>query len=283
MYDVVIDTVNTRPFMTTKFVDSGCEVFSLVFQLAREYWFSETSFPVNLLGYYWLERRWLSKYTEIPAITISESTKSDLTAMGFKHVRIVPVGVSRRPLTEVPLKSSTPTFVFVGRLTRAKRPEVALNAFQMVRSEFPDARLWIVGDGYLRRRLEGKDFPGVTFFGKVTEEEKYRLLREAHAILAPGTREGWGLSILEAAAVATPAIAYNIPGLRDSVVDKQTGIILEENSPRRMAEWAIRLIGDHELRRELSGGALAWAKAFSWDRTAGQFMSCLTSWRPTSA
>ena len=276
-YDIVIDAINTRPFITPKFVDSGTEIFTLVFQLAREYWFRETPFPVNILGYYWLEKRWLSHYVGVPCVTISESTRRDLLGIGFRNVRIVPVGLSRVPLSEVPPKASTPTFIYLGRLTRAKRPEVALYAFKVVRRQFPNARLWVVGDGYLRKSLERKAPSGVTFFGKVTDDEKFRLLREAHAILVPGTREGWGLVVLEANAMATPAIAFDIPGLRDSVQNNLTGILLKRNTYSEMANWCVRLMRQPELARKLSKGALAWARRFSWDSTASRFMSILHS------
>ena len=247
-YDILIDVINTRPFMTPKFVDSGSRLICLIFQLAREYWFRETPFPINLLGYYWLEKHWLSRYTKIPCVTISQSTEQDLIELGFEDVE---------------------------RLTRAKRPEMALRAFRIIQERIPGARLWIVGDGYLRHNLERMATHGVTFFGRASDNEKFRLLHEAHAILVPGTREGWGLVVLEANAMATPASAFNIPGLRDSVVHGQTGILLESNDAQTMADWCVRLTDDPALLKRLSEGALAWSRRFSWDETSERFSSVL--------
>lgn len=109
----------------------------------------------------------------------------------------------------------------------------------------------------------------------MSEEEKLRLIREAHVIMVPGTREGWGLVVLEANALGTPAVAFNIPGLCDSVVHNQTGILLEVNTAETMAKWCLQLIERPDLRTKLSENALEWSRKFSWDITAKVFMSFL--------
>jgi hypothetical protein len=83
-YDVIIDEINTRPFLTPKFIKNGEQVVALIHQLAREYWFYETPFPISYIGYHFLEDRWLRNYVNIPTVTISESTKKDLLNLGFK-------------------------------------------------------------------------------------------------------------------------------------------------------------------------------------------------------
>lgn len=274
-YEIVIDEINTRPFNTPMFVNSGKNVFGLIHQLAREYWFCETPFPISYLGYYFLEKRWLARYAGIPCVTVSESTKKDLLDLGFEEVCVVPEGLSMEPLERLPEKPKVPSFVFVGRLTRAKKPDVALQAFRIIKRSIPNARLSIVGDGYLRKELEHMAPDEVTFFGRTSEEEKLRLIRQAHVIMVPGTREGWGLAVLEANAVGTPAVAFNIPGLCDSVVHNQTGILLEENNAETMAKWCLRLIERPELTEKLSRNALEWSRRFSWDITARVFMSFL--------
>ncbi len=274
-YDIVIDEINTRPFDTPRFVNSGKNIFGLIHQLAREYWFSETTFPTSYLGYYFLERRWLAPYASIPCVTVSESTKKDLIELGFEEVFVVPEGLSVEPLKQLPEKESVPTFLFVGRLTRAKKPEAAIRAFELVNREFPTARLWVVGDGYLRKKLEQQAPDGVTFFGRVTDEQKLFLMKRSHTVLVPGTREGWGLAVSEANAMGTPSIAYSVPGLRDSVRQGQTGILLEENTPEAMAKWCVRLLEQPEMRTRLAERALDWSRQFSWDITARQFMDIL--------
>jgi glycosyltransferase involved in cell wall biosynthesis len=166
-FDVVVDEVNTRPFFACKFVNNGESVVSLIHQLARDFWLYETPFPLGYVGYYFLEPRWLKSLASVPTITVSESTRRDLSGFGFRQVFVVPEGLSVEPLKELPEKEDFPVVLFVGRLKRAKRPDHALEAFRFVKRRFPRAELWVVGDGYFRGRLERLGFGGVRFFGRV--------------------------------------------------------------------------------------------------------------------
>ena len=68
-FDVVIDEINTQPFFAQKFVKNGERVIALIHQLAREFWFYETPFPVNYLGYHFLENHWLKQYVDVPSLS----------------------------------------------------------------------------------------------------------------------------------------------------------------------------------------------------------------------
>lgn len=124
-YDVVIDEINTRPFMAPKFVNHGESVVALIHQLAREYWFYETPFPASYFGRYFLEERWLKNYRDVPTVTVSESTKEDLASLGFRKIFVVGEGLNFEPLAKLGEKTTNPVVVYVGRLTRAKRPDHA--------------------------------------------------------------------------------------------------------------------------------------------------------------
>ena len=273
-FDVVIDEINTKPFMTPKFVKDGTPIIALIHQLAREFWFYETPFPINRIGYHILEDRWLKNYTDIPTITVSQSTKNDLLDLGFKDVTIIPEGINFKPLPGIPEKETEPTLIFVGRMGHAKRPDHAMEAFINIKQRIPDAKLWMVGDGAMRKKLEDNKPDGVTFFGYVDGEKKRDLMSRAHAILVPGVREGWGLIVTEANAMGTPAIGYNIHGLRDSIRDGETGLLCDGN-PEAMADTAVGLLKDETLRVKLSGNGLAWAGEFDWDRSAVETLRIL--------
>ena len=273
-FDVVIDEINTRPFMTPKFVKDGTPVIALIHQLAREFWFYETPFPLSWIGYHWLEDRWLKNYANIPTITVSQSTKQDLFDMGFRDVTIIPEGLNIKPLTTIPEKEDDFTLIFIGRMRKAKRPDQAIEAFTHIKKRIPDAKLWMVGDGAMRKKLEDKKVDGVTFFGYVDGEKKYELLSRAHAILVPGVREGWGLVVTEANAMGTPAVAYDVHGLRDSIRDWKTGLLCEPD-PEAMAEKVIEFLYDDILQERLSRKALEWAGEFDWDRSAVETLKIL--------
>jgi glycosyltransferase involved in cell wall biosynthesis len=270
--DLVIDEINTKPFMTIKFAEE--QVIAVIHQLAREYWFYETPFPMSYIGYHFLEDRWLRSYADVPVVTISDSTKRDLEDLGFKRIFVVHNGLNVEPVAEIPEKSEKPSIVFVGRMKKAKRPRDVVEAFRIVREKFGDAELWMVGDGYLRHMLESGTGPGVRFFGHVDSKTRDELVRRAWVIAVPGVREGWGQVVTDANALGTPAVGYDVPGLRDSIRDGFNGLLVER-SPEALADGMKRVLSDDELREDLSRNAIKWAKRFSWDKTAEEFMKVL--------
>jgi glycosyltransferase involved in cell wall biosynthesis len=275
-YDLMIDEINTRPFFVHKFVKEK-QVVALIHQLAREFWFYETRFPLNYIGCYYLEKKWLSNYKDTVTVTVSDSTKIDLEELGFRRVFIVPNGLNVIPLSNVKEKEANPTVVFMGRLKKAKLPEHALQAFSIIKGEIHDAKMWIIGDGYFRKKLESFKKKDVTFYGYIPNEKKYELLSRAHIILVPGVREGWGQIVTEANAMGTPAIGYDVPGLRDSIRHGETGITITEKTPAAMAQQAISLLRIPDRLSKYSRNALEFSRQFSWDNTANLFEKVLNS------
>ena len=168
----------------------------------------------------------------------------------------------------------------INRVMRQGKKTVAMKqvykAFEMVKEVMPDAKLWIVGDGYLRNDLEKSACDCVKFFGYVPEEEKKKLLSRAWALVNPSVREGWGINVIEANAYGTPCIAYDVPGLRDSISDGETGILVGENgSVDKLAETMTSVLEDEELRVTLSKNVLMYAKRFSWDKSADEFLKAM--------
>jgi glycosyltransferase involved in cell wall biosynthesis len=275
-YDVIIDEINTRPFFTPKFVTNGEKVVGLIHQLAREYWFYETPFPLSYIGYHFLEDRWLRSYVDVPTVTVSESTRQDLLELGFRKVFVIPEGLNFTPLSEVPEKEEYPVVVYAGRLKRAKRPDHAIRAFKIVKEEIPNAELWVIGDGPYKKYLERIAVDGVKFFGELSNEHRRRLLARAWVLVNPSVREGFGLNVLEANALGTPCVAYDVAGLRDSIIDGRTGLFVKENGDvEKLAEAMIKVLEDGALRKTLSENALQHCKSFSWDRTAQEFEKVL--------
>lgn len=272
-FDVVLDAVNTRPFLAPKFV-KDIPVVALIHQLAREIWHYEFPPPLAWLGRYVFEPLWLRVYRRVTVLAVSESTRTDLESLGLMRVTVVPEGLTIPPDLNTPLKEQSPTLIFVGRLARNKRPHDAIAAFDIVRQRFPEAKLWVVGSGYLADELRMAPSDGVTYFGKVTQREKFDLLARAHILLAPSVREGWGLTVTEAGIVGTPAIGYNVPGLRDSIKDWETGVIVPEN-PNDMAQAAVRLLMDPDLATRLADGARRFSHSLDWSVTANRIFAHL--------
>ncbi len=112
-YDLVVDCVNTRPFLCPRFV-RGVPVVALIHQVAREVWRYEVPWPISLLGRYVLEQAWLRTYRDVPVVTVSESSKESLADYGLRRITVVPEGWSRPPRPRSRRSPSRPSSLSVG-------------------------------------------------------------------------------------------------------------------------------------------------------------------------
>ncbi len=271
-YDVVIDEINTMPFLTPKFVKNGEKIIALIHQLAREYWLYETRFPINYLGYYFLEERWLNNYKKTATVTVSESTRKDLVDLGFETVFVVGEGLNFMPLKKLGEKEKYPVIVFAGRLKKAKRPDHAVEAFKIVKGKIPEAELWMIGDGYFKKKLMENACEGVRFFGAVSNKARRNLIKKAWVLVNPSVREGFGLNVIEANALGVPCVAYDVAGLRNAIIDGETGLLVKSSDVGVLAEAIIHVLTNDALRVRLSEKALEYSRSFSWDEVADEFM-----------
>ena len=99
----------------------------------------------------------------------------------------------------------------------------------------------------------------MVFTGRVPEQEKHRLLCSAWLLMHPALVEGWGIVVSEAAIRGTPAVAFDVPGLRDSVVHGETGMLVRTEGQFASA-WASLAI-DGRRREALDGGTHPGAAA----------------------
>src|SRR5690606_5659446 len=214
-------------------------------------------------------------------VAVSPSTAQALRGIGVRRerIRVVHNGVEEPgPRTA---RSAEPLFVAVGRLVEYKRIDLLLRLWERVRP-VTGGRLVIVGDGPERQRLERMAGPDVEFTGHVPEAEKHRLLCAAWLLLHPSAVEGWGLVVTEAAARETPAIAFDVPGLRDSVVDGETGVLARGESSFAAAWCTLALSA--ERRTAMGKAARDRAARYRWDRTVRRFRAvaaeAVRSWQP---
>src|SRR5665811_355983 len=160
---------------------------------------------------------------------------------------------------------------------RMKGIEEVIRAFFYILREQKDAKLWIVGDGEKSYVDELKDTimsysisSRVEFFGRVPESKKFELMRRATILVHASVKEGWGLVVLEAASQGTPAVVYNVSGLRDTVKNEKTGIVLKENNANEMAKQAIMLTKNKEQYRRFQKNGLEWVRSLTWEQTTRQ-------------
>ena len=266
-FDLVIDEVNTRPFGCASWV-RDTPVVAVIHQLALEVWFYEMPLVLALTGRLLFERHWLRKLRSVPVVTLSPSSKESLEAAGLRRICIVPVGFERAAHETVQSgafrKEERPTLCWVGRMSPNKRPDHAVRAFEMARTQLPDAQLWMIGSGPMSEKLKRADSESVRFFGHVTDEEKRELMGRAHALLATSVREGWGLMVTEAAAVGTATIGYAVPGLIDSIA--ASGGYLVSPSIEQLGDEIVRRVP--RLARGEDGHGVHPAGVLSWDDVA---------------
>jgi glycosyltransferase involved in cell wall biosynthesis len=146
-----------------------------------------------------------------------------------------------------------------------------------VHAKISEAELIIAGKGdcyeELLRLKEELNLNSVRFCGRLNEKQKMQILQSGWVYVIPSMKEGWGISTLEANACGTPAIAYDVSGLRDSIKHGKTGLLVESGNIKALSEAIITILEDEELREKLSENALEYSKQFSWDKSAVQVLN----------
>ncbi|MCU0269712.1 MAG: glycosyltransferase family 4 protein [Acidimicrobiales bacterium] len=212
-------------------------------------------------------------YRRTPVVTLSSSSKRQIVEwLGIPEhqVRVVPPGIDAR-FSVGGAKSSRPLLLHVGRLMPSKRVDGLLRAVHAVHRAEPDVQLVVIGEGTERPALEQMatelgDGDWVRFLGRVGDDELVPWYRTAWLVVNASSAEGWGMTLTEAAACGTPAVATDIAGHADAVIDGESGLLVPE--PADLTDAVLRVLRDGELRTRLSEGALKRAVSLRWDETA---------------
>jgi glycosyltransferase involved in cell wall biosynthesis len=224
-----------------------------------------------------LEKTLRFVYRGIPTQAVSESTAEDLCRCGLQEqdIAVIHNGVDFKRFVTAAPRAPDPTVLYLGRLQRYKRVDLILRAVAHLRQVVPNMRLLVAGRGPDEARLRNlASALGLTtcvaFIGYVTEDEKRDLFGHAWVHAIASGREGWGISILEAAAAGTPTVASDSPGLRDAVRDGTTGLLVPHGDVAALAGAMASLLSDHGRLEQVGRGARCWARQHSWDRAVLQ-------------
>lgn len=273
-FDVVIDDLNKIPFFTPLYV--GKPLVAIAHHLFDRSIFLEANFLVASYVY-WMERLALRTYrrAKIPFMVVSPSTQEEFLKRGY-GVHSLPIiynCVDHTRYKTGGVKSPEPLIGYFGRLKKYKSVDHLLQAIPFVQKSIPKLRVVIIGEGDDRPRLEalskelGLD-KCVKFTGFVSEDEKVKLLQQMWVKVTPSSKEGWGLTVLEANACGTPVIASNVPGLRDAIKDNQTGLLYEYGNVEELGRKILGVLKDSDLQTRLALNALQFSKQFDWDVVA---------------
>lgn len=219
-------------------------------------------------------------YRRTTVMTLSESSKEEIVERLHLHpdrVHVVAPGIESR-FSPGGVKSENPHVIAVGRLVPVKRFDVLIRDLAKVKEHVPTMTASILGEGYersaleqLRRELGAEDW--LSLPGRVSDDEQLAAYRSAWLITSASLREGWGMTLTEAAACGTPSVATDIAGHRDAVRNGSSGVLVPEGES--LAPSIIALLNDPTKRANLSTGALEYAQTLTWERTADHAFNLL--------
>ncbi len=232
--DLVVDEIHGLPFFTPFY--SRPRHVLLVCEVAGPIWDKMFPFPISKIGKL-LEKIIYILYQNTETWAISQNSQKDIFNLNHnKNIKILPLGIDPSPISSKP-KFPYPSAVFLGRLVRMKGIESAIYAAGRISYEFPKFKLYVAGAGseeYLNflksKAKEIKARNSVIFCGYLSDAQKKQLLAKSHFLIHPSFKEGFGLTILEAASVGTPAIARKGSSLDELVKDRVTGFLFTKDS-----------------------------------------------------
>jgi glycosyltransferase involved in cell wall biosynthesis len=207
----------------------------------------------------------------VPFWTASAATKAGLEQRGVRSITLIPYGVDTVALPELDDKPlATPLrLIVVSRLAPNKRIDHAILACKRLLERGLECELTVVGAGDCDtplRELAARLGLGskVRFTGPLEETEKDKRLREAHLLLHTSLREGWGLNVIEANAMGTPAVVYPVAGLTESTLHDQTGLVSQAQTPESLADALATLLPAPLKYQRYRLAAWQRAQTFHW-------------------
>ncbi|HPN54303.1 MAG TPA: glycosyltransferase family 4 protein [Candidatus Moranbacteria bacterium] len=280
--DLVIEEVNTIPFFCNLYVHEKSILF--FHQLCREIWFYEMNIIKGLIGYI-AETFYLFLLGNRDVITVSESTKKDLSKFGFRRdkIKIISEGTHINPVKDLNIeKFEKLTILSLGALRSMKRADQIIAAFEIAKKKISDLQLIIAGDTtgkFAKKIIEiietSKYRDSIQCLGKISREKKIELMQKSHLIAVTSAKEGWGLVVTEANSQGTPAVVYDVDGLRDSVRNGETGIICEKNNPENLSQKIVKILEDKVEYERLGQNAWNWSKEITFEKSYEDFKKIL--------
>jgi glycosyltransferase involved in cell wall biosynthesis len=281
--DVVVDVQNGMPFLSP--LVTRRPVVNVVHHVHREQW-PVVFGPVAARVGWWIESRVAPLvYRRARYVVVSDVTRREVVGLGVRDASVQVVHNGSDPARETGTpRSTTPLVVVLGRLVPHKRVELAMRAIAELRAELPALRLAVVGQGWWEEHLRAAAAElgvedAVDFHGFVDDRSKHALLSSAWVLAQPSLKEGWGLSVVEAASHGTPAVAFaEAGGLAESVRDGETGLLVHDTD--QFVGAVRRLLLDEVLRARLGAEARRHAQDYTWSGAVDAFAGLLARLAP---
>lgn len=224
-----------------------------------------------------------------------ENTLHEIAYAGNK-ILVIPMGIDlsqRFTPPETPRTSGS--LLFAGRLVEKKGLVYLIEAMRTIAKKYPYARLIIAGGGPDRQSMTRlvEQFGlshHVSFLGAVTQDQLSELYRSSELVIFPsvqaedGDEEGFGLVAVEAMGCECAVIGTDLPALKESLIDGQTGIVVEQRNPSTLAKSIMALLGNSERRTRLGVQARAFVLTrYDWPIIAERYVEVIQNLRQQKA
>lgn len=279
--DVIIDCENGIPFFTPLYARK--KIFLLIHHIHQDVFRRGLRPPFSWIASLLELRLMPFVYRTTKILTVSPSSKADILNLGFKaqDPDIIYAGVDEATYRPGK-KSAIPMILYLGRLKFYKSVDVLLRAATSIIERIPTVRIVIAGDGEetpslvrLAKTLGIEQH--VQFLGAVDEDEKVKLYQQAWVFVNPSLIEGWGITSIEANACGTPVVASNVAGLRDSIYNPHSGMLVQYGNSGEFSGVILKLLENSRMRGRMSREAIEWANRFNWDTSAEKMLTLIKS------
>jgi glycosyltransferase involved in cell wall biosynthesis len=290
-FDVIVDYTGQLHFLTPLYVRQPR--IAVAMHVVGDVYRNDLPFPTGQLLAWWETFSLAHFYDKERFIAISQSTADELAAHGIQSGQIQLIHCGRHEPIPQPsvAKTSYPSLLYYGRLKRYKRVDMLLKALSEIRREIPEARLHVVGAGSELESLRrlAKDLgcgDAITFHGYLPDAERWDVVASCWVNVQPSLKEGWGLTVLEAAQCGVPTVASRVAGLRDAILEGETGELFDRADTGELVRKVTGLLRNSAQREALGARAREWSNSFSWDTASQeleQLIDTATSANPLAA
>jgi glycosyltransferase involved in cell wall biosynthesis len=269
-FELVIDQHHGIPWYAPWWGHTRC--VSYIHEVLGPIWNAFYPWPISTVGR-WQERWTHWAYRQVPFWTACESTRDDLKQHGARDITLIRYGVHTVALPQLDAKPLTSPLrlIVVSRLAPNKRIDHAIRTLPHLIAQGVAAHLTVIGTGEMEAQLKqlANDLrvtASVNFTGPLPEADKDAHLRRAHFLLHTSQREGWGLNVIEANAMGTPAAVYPVKGLIESTLHDHTGLVATAETPEALATTLVACLGTPDKYERYRINAWERAQTFHWDK-----------------
>ncbi len=282
-FDVIVDVENGIPFFSPFYKkNKNTKVILHIHHIHKEVWFRELPLILAKIGWF-LEGRIMSKvYKNSGIITLSESSKKEILKNKIKikseEVFVVNPGIKKYKLKNIK-KTKEPSILFLNRIKKYKGVKTFLRAVKSLQDQDIKFNTLVAGTGddlnEMKDYAKKLKIKNIKFLGRVSEQEKIKIMQESWVFINPSMKEGWGIVNIEANYCGTPVIGSNVAGIKDSVLENKSGLLFEYNNVGDLANKIKEIIKNKKLRDNLSKESKKWANKFSWEKSFKDYESAI--------